>query len=359
MVIPSGVSFPLADDPDVVLSFERDSFYANSLVGDALQDVVEALAGHRRAELLLPEIRLLSSLAYYSLMLAGSGSSRKGDPMQTLGQEYTDLIFSKRRPDAVGSQLLGSKRRLMYILVTCLLPYIASRSSAGWRGFMEAFRAYDRRAAMARIRMRVQQQQEQRQQQEPERSGAGNFFRILRERGPAFASLCRWIAHVHLILFFRSGKYYTAAMRVTGATLRYNRAQEYPRASYVILGHLMTLEAVVAAAGRAKAFLEEQGFFTGGSAGESSSEMEASRLERVVPSGKSKKNETEQEMRGTLERTGHCALCMGERTATSATPCGHLFCWECIVKWCQERAECPLCRQPAPPQSVVLLSHYD
>ncbi|KAH7340380.1 Pex12 amino terminal region-domain-containing protein [Rhizoctonia solani] len=40
-----------------------------------------------------------------------------------------------------------------------------------------------------------------------------------------------------------------------------------------------------------------------------------------------------------------CALCLEERTATTSTECGHLFCWACIVGWGDEKAECPLCRQ--------------
>ncbi|CAE6432992.1 unnamed protein product [Rhizoctonia solani] len=40
-----------------------------------------------------------------------------------------------------------------------------------------------------------------------------------------------------------------------------------------------------------------------------------------------------------------CALCLEERTATTSTECGHLFCWGCIVGWGDEKAECPLCRQ--------------
>ena len=32
-----------------------------------------------------------------------------------------------------------------------------------------------------------------------------------------------------------------------------------------------------------------------------------------------------------------CTLCLEERTASCATDCGHLFCWNCIVGWGREK----------------------
>jgi len=32
-----------------------------------------------------------------------------------------------------------------------------------------------------------------------------------------------------------------------------------------------------------------------------------------------------------------CALCLEERTASTVTECGHVFCWTCIVAWGREK----------------------
>lgn len=65
------------------------------------------------------------------------------------------------------------------------------------------------------------------------------------------------------------------------------------------------------------------------------------------------------EKRNTGEvRTKTCILCVDNRQGTSITPCGHIFCWDCIHDSLRYQPYCPICRESVLSSRIVLLQNY-
>ena len=61
------------------------------------------------------------------------------------------------------------------------------------------------------------------------------------------------------------------------------------------------------------------------------------------------------------DKRGHiCVVCMSPPTHPSVSPCGHIHCWGCLIKWVTSSSSpmCPTCRRPCPPQKIIRLMNY-
>jgi E3 ubiquitin-protein ligase Topors len=43
---------------------------------------------------------------------------------------------------------------------------------------------------------------------------------------------------------------------------------------------------------------------------------------------------------------GTCAICLSSHVNKATPDCGHVFCFRCLIDWCQIKLECPTCKQP-------------
>ncbi|CAM9622661.1 unnamed protein product [Choristocarpus tenellus] len=393
-------SFPFATQPDVVLSMERDTYYAHTLLGESVSELLEGLIGSRRSSLLGPEIKMLAAGLYYGLT--------KFSGKQTLGQEYCDVLLVgtnwKSRSgvrDAIEDKtlvLLSPASMKLYTVLHVVIPYFQGRLKEGWHGLRYLRDPFGRRITGSNRTvsmsnnvqgdpvvegLRVRGRDATSPLAVPSTEGTRNPLtamihvrRWVRRQRRSVAAVLDWLQRLHLTFFYFNGRYQSFAMRALGARLMYNRAQDEPRAKYTILGLFLLVqvaaEAATAIQRQISASLRSHVGGASGEQGQVSVDGEDALVrtskflcgylcvDNAIKAKVPATGPQETPPDAVLFPSSHrrCSLCMAPREYASATPCGHLFCWECIVGWCQTNPECPLCRQPVQPQAIVCLCQY-
>ncbi|CAB3380127.1 Hypothetical predicted protein [Cloeon dipterum] len=221
---------------------------------------------------------------------------------QTLGEEYTGIV----QLDRSGRNLPTKLQHMVSVLI-------------------ESFGPWGTIVALHQMEKRVK---DSRQIDPLEKEKFKNYL-------TAFKALMPFLQQLHKTFFYLFGTYYSFSKRSTGITYALVRPwmrSNDSRKAFHWIGVASSLYLIIS-------FLHsvQNGHFV-----RSQSEFVQHR-QSVSTSDPSKK----------------CSLCLEEMTDTSCTPCGHLFCWECILEWLNSKSECPLCREPTQPSRVVRLQNYE
>jgi len=304
--------FVEASQPEILKLREKDGEYINELKHkflDALDLFIPRFFSYRQITQNIDYLTLFSSAIYYFL------TTLRGK--QTLGEEYSSLMqISSRDYKYEGLPTLFG-RRILLIFLICGVPFLVSKYLTMWFNKMRE-RSFS---------------------EENRHTLKGVFFK----RMPDFADIVKNIYKLHLGLFFLKGMFYELSKRFTKIRYIFVKQPQNHDISYNKIGQILLLQMLL----QFVQFAVKLGVDF------------HNRNKPKKPFRSSQENTSEENEGEDVNENEICGLCYEKRKNPSVTPCGHLFCWDCIVKNCVIKPECPQCRQFCPARKVVRLRNFN
>ncbi|KAJ9472541.1 Peroxisome biogenesis factor 10 [Diplonema papillatum] len=303
--------FEFAPSPYVIRAAEKDDFYQKHLA-ENVEDTFTRLLGTRWVNRYEQELRLAAYGGYYLLATTGG--------RQTLGEEYCDLM----QVNAAALRPPTNWHRSAQIMLHVCIPYLLEK----WLP-----------VGLARITERTVNHRVQATQL-------------------ALKSAVREFQRFHLAIFFIFGSYYHVSYRATKTRMLLMNRTRQGLSSYTELGFMILIQQVIEGIQAVRQLLKKR----------REAAQRAAEGRRVGDTREEEQDDAEEDEAdddaddgGASER---CSLCLGVRGGrngpTTATICGHLFCWNCVTGLCRTNPSpvCPLCRERITAQTLAPVFRY-